>query len=181
MGPAHWGLPGRPDRPAPRLQGHINTRAETIHTRPSFRDAFAHRRCVIPADGFYEWTGPKDHRLPIWFHPSQGIVAFAALFGEHVDPRSGEVQLRFSIVTTAANARVATAHDRMPVILAAPAIARWLAPAEPRELDDLRKLLVPASDDLLLATEVSSRANHVAHDDPACIVETPHPRQESLF
>jgi putative SOS response-associated peptidase YedK len=182
MVPAHWGLPGPADRPAPRGCGHINARAETIHTRPAFREAFRHRRCVIPADGFYEWTGPKDHRLPIWFHPDHRVIALAGIYAEHVDRHTGEVQLRFSIVTTEANARVAAAHDRMPVILPKDAIGPWIEPAATdAELTALRDLLRPAPEDLLIATEVSSRVNSVRYDDPACIAATPHPRQESLF
>jgi putative SOS response-associated peptidase YedK len=180
--PARWGLPGPADRPASRPQGHINARAETIHTRPAFRSAFEHHRCVVPADGFFEWTGPKDNRLPIWFHAPHGVLALAGLFAEHVDATTGEVQHRFTLVTTAANALVAPTHDRMPVILAAADIGRWIDPTvSATHLDALRDLLRPAPPSWLVATEVSARVNHVAHDDPACIAPFRHPRQESLF
>jgi putative SOS response-associated peptidase YedK len=178
--PATWGLPGTH---AQRPEGHINARSETAHARPAFRDAFVAGRCVIPADGFYEWTGPKDHRLPVWYHAPSGVIALAGLFTEHVDPRTGEVSSRFAILTTAANDLVAPVHDRMPVILDRGAVGEWLRPIDPAHpsIDRLRALLVPAPPDALVATEVSSRANHVAHDDPACVVPSPHPRQTSLF
>ena len=179
MRPATWGLPGPPGRPAPNPTGHINARAETLHVRPAFVQALHERRCIIPADGFYEWTGPKDHRLPIWFHPAEGILAFAGLWGEHVDAGTGEVTMRFSIITTAANDRVGPAHDRMPVILPPGSLTGWLDPKA--SVDAVRALLRPAAEELLEATEVSARVNKVANDDPACIVPTPHPRQQTLF
>ncbi len=179
MRPASWGLPGPAGNPAPSPTGHINARAETLHVRPAFVEALHERRCIVPADGFYEWTGPKDHRLPIWFHPADGILAFAGLWGEYVDDHTGEVTMRFTIVTTAANDRVAPVHDRMPVILAADARAAWLDPTT--TVDAAQALLRPAPAALLEATEVSARVNRVANDDAACIVPTPHPRQQTLF
>lgn len=181
--PATWGLPGSSAR---RPEGHINARSETAHARPAFRDAFHATiggRCAIAADGFYEWTGPKDHRLPIWYHAPSGVLALAGLFAEHVDPRTGEVQRRFAILTTAASELVAPVHDRMPVILPGDALAQWLRPLDPAHpsIEPLRALLIAAPADVLVATEVSSRANHVAHDDPACIAPSPHPHQTSLF
>ena len=177
---ATWGFPGGAAR---RPEGHINARSETAHARPAFRDAFMRGRCAIPADGFYEWTGPKDHRLPVWYHAPSGVIALAGLFTEHVDPRTGEVESRFAILTTAASELVAPVHDRMPVILSSDALAQWLRPIDPDHpsIDHLRALLRPAPADALVATEVSSRANHVAHDDPACIAPFPHPHQIALF
>lgn len=184
MLPATWGLPRR-DGAGGRPEGHINARAETAHVRPAFRDAFVRGRCVIPSDGFYEWTGPRDRRLPLWYHPPEGLIALAGLFAEHVLPHTGEVQRRFAILTTEANALVAPVHDRMPVILSPADVDAWLRPCSPADLEAeqarLRALLRPAPEDLLVATEVSARVNKVAHDDPACIVPTRHPHQASLF
>lgn len=180
--PATWGLPG--DH-ASRPQGHINARSETAHARPAFRDAFRNGRCAIPADGFYEWVGPRDRRLPVWYHAPSGVIALAGLYTERVDSSTGEVTLRFAILTTAANELVAPVHDRMPVILSPDALARWLRPIRSTDaidpIDELRALLEPAPDDVLVATEVSSRANSVAHDDPACVAPSAHPHQTSLF
>lgn len=183
MQSAIWGMPGRDDE---RL--HINARSETVHTKPAFRDALFGARCLVAADGFYEWSGPSNHRLPVWFHrPGTALLTFAGIYRDVVDAHTGEVQRRFAILTTQASGPVAAVHDRMPVILDAPACARWLAPPPrdvhtwPAVLQRLAPVLAPAPDDLLLATECSDRANKVGNDDPSCIVAHRHPRQQTLF
>jgi len=164
--PGVWGLPspwGADRRPG----GLINARAETAATLPSFREAFAHGRCGVLADGFFEWTGPKARRQPLWFRRrDRAPLVLAAVSREHVDPDTGEVTRRFAILTTRANATLAPHHDRMPVIVPLPGLARWLAPARPGALADM---LAPAPDDLLSTTSVSTRVNSVRHDDPACV------------
>jgi putative SOS response-associated peptidase YedK len=180
--PARWGL-GRPGRGGPLL---INARSETAHVLDSFREAFARRRCVIPADGFYEWKGGGETRQPFWLHPPDGrLLLFAGLYDEGPD---GEV--RFTVLTTTANRVVAALHDRMPVILAPPggaqdgaagagapdAVARWLR-------DGPRDLLRPAPEGALVATPVSRRVNSVKNDDPACLLpeaEGSHPQDRQL-
>lgn len=164
--PAVWGLPnlfGQDKRPG----GMINARAETAANLPSFRDAFARGRCGVVADGFFEWTGPKSRRLPLWFRRRDGEpLVLAAISREQVDPETGEVTRHFAILTTRANATLAPHHDRMPVILPVPALERWLAAARPAALADL---LAPAPDDLLSTTPVSPRVNNARNDDPGCI------------
>jgi putative SOS response-associated peptidase YedK len=95
----------------------INARAETVDKLPSFSEAFEKRRCVVPADGFYEWRGTKAMRESLWIHPADGgLLLFADLY-EAWQPRRGEWQTTFTILTTAANRLLESIHNRMPVIL----------------------------------------------------------------
>ncbi|MEM6994598.1 MAG: SOS response-associated peptidase [Myxococcota bacterium] len=183
MQPAQWGMPGVDDD-----RFHINARAETVHVKPAFRDALYGGRCLVAADGFYEWTGDAKQRLPIWFHrPDRALMVFAGLYRDVVDRKTGEVTRRFTILTTRPNDLVAPVHDRMPVILDAEAWQPWLAPPPadvhtwPGFFDRIRPLLSPLPEAALVGTEVSDRANRVAHDDPRCIAPFRHPKQQSLF
>ena len=164
---------------------HINARAETVATRPAFKDTLEHRRCLVPADGFYEWAdrpggGP---RIPHWIHHKRGgVLAFAGL-RERWRARSAEgaesEPLRtFTIITTAPNGAVAPLHDRMPVVLPPAAWDAWLDPETPTS--GALALLVPAPEDLLEAHAVSTRVNRIEHDDPACIAPVVHRGPELL-
>src|SRR5439155_12231362 len=146
---------------------NINACAETIQTAPSFREAFKVRRCVIPADGFFEWTGQKEARQPIWFHrPDGGLIYFAGLH-ESWRPAPGEKERTFTIITTTPNLLIEPIHNRMPVILDDAAIDDWLyARSSESSLIDL---LRPAREDLLVGTPVSTRVNSVKNDDPDCL------------
>jgi putative SOS response-associated peptidase YedK len=105
---------------------NINARAETVQTLPTFREAFKKRRCVIPADGFFEWTGPKTARQPIWYHRADGkLIYFAGLY-ESWRPAPGEKERTFTIITTTPDSLVKPVHNRMPVILDDEAIDDWL-------------------------------------------------------
>jgi putative SOS response-associated peptidase YedK len=146
---ARWGLMAK-ERPV------INARAETVAERPLFREAFRQRRCLIPADGFFEWTGPSSARRPIWFHSQRGLLLFGGIF-EIDDPP------RFVILTTSPNGQVKAIHDRMPLIIDRADAQSWL------EATDVSSLLRPAPDTMLTATPVSQRVNSVANDDPDCI------------
>ncbi len=166
--PATWGLVNSWARDAKRAAQQINARAETLTTKPAFREAFAQRRCVVPADGFFEWTGPKTARQPLWFHrPESGLLLFAGLY-EYWQPEPRLWQRTFTIVTTEANRVVGAVHDRMPVILPEDLVDGWLDPRK-EDTEKLRGLLVPARDDLLVATPVSPRANSVKNDDPSVL------------
>ena len=114
--------------------------------------------------------GAKNARQPIWFHrPDSGLLLFAGLY-ESWQPKPGEWERTFTIVTTDANDVVSRVHDRMPVILREETVDAWLLPrGEPGALHDL---LVPAPESWLIATPVSSRANSVKNDDAAILVET---------
>lgn len=164
LAPAHWGFV------VDRRPIVINARAETAAERPLFREALAHRRCVVPTDGFYEWQGEKNDRRPIWFHaPDGGLVMMAGLYQV-----SAERLVTFAILTTSANRVVRAAHDRMPVVLPRDRVSTWLArPAV--------ELLVPAADDALAPREVGPRVNRVENDDPECLAPPTPPKQLRLI
>jgi putative SOS response-associated peptidase YedK len=155
----------------------INARAETMAERPAFRDAFESRRCLILADGFYEWSGGVPH----WITRRGGEpFAFAGLWASWRPKHAGrEVEpLRScSIVTTAAAGPVRSLHDRMPVILAGPEQeALWIDPATPA--DELHALTrTPAASELSFRP-VSRAVNDARHDEPDCLDP---PEQGSLF
>jgi putative SOS response-associated peptidase YedK len=163
--PATWGLVRSGSKDASMAAKCINARSETIETRPAFRDAFQKRRCVVPADGFFEWTGPKTARQPTWFHREDSqLLLFAGLY-EAWQKEQGEWETTFTILTTSANAVLESYHDRMPVILADLDADDWMDPRAPSPRA-LKRLLVPASDDLLIATPVSPEVNNVDNDSP---------------
>jgi putative SOS response-associated peptidase YedK len=163
--PATWGLVRSGSKDSSMAAKTINARSETIETRGAFRDAFHKRRCVVPADGFFEWTGPKTARQPTWFHREDSrLILFAGLY-EAWQRERGVWETTFTILTTAANALLESYHDRMPVILADRDADDWM---DPRAADALalKRLLVPAPDDLLVATPVSPDVNNVDNDSP---------------
>ena len=163
--PARWGLVKSGAKDASMASKCINARSETVEARPAFRDAFRKRRCIVPADGFFEWTGPKSARQPARFHCEDSrLVLFAGLY-EAWQKEQGVWETTFTIITTAANAVVATYHDRMPVILADRDADDWMDPRAPDPLA-LKRLLVPAPADLLIATLVSPKINNVRNDSP---------------
>ena len=168
---ATWGLVNWWEPSRREGAKHINARAETLESRRTYRDAFQATRCIVPADGFFEWVGADRSRRPFWFHrPDRGVFAFAGLYVAARLPHEAAPLTTFSIVTTTANATVAPIHDRMPVILEDDAaIEEWLYPRQ--GADRLRALLRQASPGFLQPTAVSTRVNSVAHDDPACLEE----------
>jgi putative SOS response-associated peptidase YedK len=178
---ATWGLVNAWDSDRSGAARKINARSETIEERLSYRSAFRTTRCIIPADGFYEWTGKRDSRRPFWFH--HGDDSLLMFGGLYVEARlSGETEpiTTFTIVTTDASGLVGQIHDRMPVILADDqAVEEWLAPSQ--QPDRLRALLRPAPEDSLVARAVSRRVNSVAVDDPACLLEAESETQGALI
>ena len=178
---ATWGLVNWWEKERRAGAKHINVRAESIDSTRVSREAFQTGRCVIPADGFFEWTGDAKSRRPFWFHrPDDGVFAFAGL---QVSSRiSGEAapMRTFTIVTTSANPLVANIHDRMPVILPdSDAIDAWLHADEP--VDRLKALLRPVDESFLVACPVSQRVNSVKYDDPECLEEAEPETQGSLL
>jgi putative SOS response-associated peptidase YedK len=171
--PAMWGLVNSWAKDKKRAAQQINARAETLESRPGFKDAFRKRRCVVPADGFFEWVGTKNTRQPIWFHrPDSGLLLFAGLY-ESWQPKPGEWERTFTIVTTDANEIVGRVHDRMPVILSDEKADAWMLPSG--DVGSLQRFLVPSPDKLLIATAVSPRANSVKNDDPDVLEEAAGP------
>jgi putative SOS response-associated peptidase YedK len=168
--PARWGLVNRWAKDASQAARCINARAESVEARPAFRDAFRKRRCVIPADGFFEWTGPKTARRPIWFHRSDGgLLLFAGLY-EAWQKEPGTWETTFTIITTAANATMTPYHDRMPVILPDVSADDWMNPLCADALA-LKPMLAPAADDLLITTPVSAKLNSPKFDAPELLEE----------
>ena len=152
----------------------INARSETAHTNGLFRGALRRRRCVVPADGFYEWKKLPEGRFPFRFcRPDRRPFGMAALYSEWVSP-DGVVVPSTTVLTTTPNVVVSPLHDRMPVILDGSAIARWLD-ASITEPDALRELLKPAADDFLCGYPVSRLVNSVRNDVAACIEPGEHP------
>lgn len=160
-----WGLvpQGAPETD----RGHINARSETAWQKPSFRDAFAHRRCLIPATGFYEWqrTGAKKRRPWLFSLASNRPFAFAGLW--EPGPREG-ASPTCAILTTEPNDITRPVHDRMPVILPPDGYARWLDP-QAGDAVALRPLLVPFPASAMAARAVSTAVNNARFDDPACL------------
>jgi putative SOS response-associated peptidase YedK len=160
-----WGLIPEHTNPNTFDRLLINARAETVADAPAFRDAFETHRCLILADGFYEWRAEETGKNPVWItRPDREPFAFAGLWAE-AKRGDGSALHSCAIVTCEPGEVVAPIHDRMPVILEHEAEARWLDPdAVPAELLDL---LVPTDD--LVVTEVSDAVNDVRQDGPALI------------
>lgn len=155
----------------------INARAESAASRPAFRSAMASRRCLVPADGFFEWRREGKRRVPFWIRRADHrAMAMAGLWERWKDPATDDWLLSFTILTTPANDQVAGIHDRMPLALDQEDWERWLDPGLGAEAV-AALLKAPAAE--LEVTGVSSRVNKVSNDDPACL--EPADRQGELF
>lgn len=166
----HWGLIPHWAKERAVAYTMINAKAETVATKPAFRRAFARRRCIIPADGFFEWKKrPGEKRKqPYFIRRRDGDpLAFAGLWEWWQDPdgAEGEGIRSCTIITTGANALVAPIHDRMPVVLPREAWDAWLAP-DNDDVEGLGRLLVPAPADLFEAYPVSARVNNPRNKGP---------------
>ncbi len=163
-GRLRWGLLPGPWATKRGQRPLINARAETVASQPAFKESFARRRCLIPADGFYEWRRDPGGKRPIWFSPPGGeLFAFAGIWAR-LEPEDGEPVTSCALLTCAPNAVVGAVHDRMPVVLSREAERAWVDPgAEP---GDLLPLLVPAPEELLVAREVGDAVNDVREDGP---------------
>ena len=161
----------------------INARSETAATLPAFRDALKSRRCLVPADGFYEWQRTNGQKQPYCFEVSDGeLFAFAGLWERWKDP-CGEWVRSFSILTTTPNAVTSLVHDRMPVILDRADYDLWLDPAM-TNVEEVTDILRPYRADLMRSYPVSPRLNHIANDDAECSAPlqlTQHQSQSRLF
>ncbi len=145
----------------------INARSETAAEKPSFRDSFRFRRCLVVADGFYEWKPEGRGKQPYWIHREDGrTFAFAGLWDRWSGGEGAAVE-SCTILTTAANEALRPLHDRMPVILEPGSYDTWLDPDAPAW--ELEPLLAPAPADLLAFHPVSTLVNRVENDDPVCI------------
>jgi putative SOS response-associated peptidase YedK len=168
LAPMRWGLiPGWASAPAVGA-GMINARAETVAEKPAFRTAFIWRRCLIPADGFYEWQHTDGQKQPFFFQlHGQQPFAFAGLW-ETWYGADGTVIQSCTLLTTEANGVLRPIHARMPVILQPEDYARWLDPAL-RQPDPLLTLLRPYPEAGMQVYPVSTHVNRATNDDPQCI------------
>jgi len=145
----------------------INARAETVAAKPAFREAIRKRRCLIPADGFYEWLKNGKVKTPFCFTMADdSIFAFAGIWDSWRNPEGKAIET-CSIITTTPNALLIDIHDRMPVILPDDAYDLWLDPGFQKP-DAICDLLKPFDPNLMRRYEVSNRVNLVKNDDPAC-------------
>ena len=166
LGAFRWGLvPWFAEDPGGGAK-MINARAETVADKPAFRRALERRRCLVPADGFYEWLRTGKERLPHLFTAADGtVLAFAGLWEvwRPKDDPDAEPLRTCTIITTRANGMMRPIHDRMPVVLPPEAWDRWLDRA-PARAADLADLLGPPPDDLLVRRPVSKRVNNVKNE-----------------
>ena len=166
---AKWGLINSWAKDAKRAGRQINARCETLASSRVWKPAFQKRRCAIPADGWFEWTGPKNKRQPHWIHrPDAEPFLFAGLY-ERWTPRDGGDDATpittFTIITTDANEQLASIHNRMPVVLPNDRLEAWLDPRV-SDLEQLQPLLTSAPDDAFISVAVSPRVNSVRNDNP---------------
>lgn len=167
---ARWGLRPRWLREPAKPQ--INARAETAAVKPFFREAFARTRCLLVADGWYEWRAEAGVKQPYFFHFADdrsftlgGLwTAWSDAAGDHAT---------CAILTTRPNALAARVHDRMPVLVEMAERLRWLDPATPRELIEANCASYPGGD--LVVHPVSTRVNAPRHDDPECVAPVGRP------
>ena len=164
-----WGLVPHWTKDPARGARLINARAESVTVKAAFRGAFHKRRCLIPADGFYEWDRQGEEKRPYYFsHPDGVVLAFGGLWESWQAP-DGSLLRTVCVLTTAANAQVAPIHDRMPLLLAPSVWATWLeGPAAVAQ-----ELLWPVPDTALRAWPVSPRVNRVQEEGEELIVPWP--------
>jgi putative SOS response-associated peptidase YedK len=162
----------------------INARLETAAEKPTFRQSFKNRRCLIPANGFYEWHRAEAVKQPYHFHlPDHGLVAFAGLWDRWQAP-DGSVIDSCAMLTKEANAVMAPIHHRVPVFVGPAQFGTWLDPRE--EHDEVIRLALESTvADRLVATPVSKRVNQVVNDDASLLAEErvveAAPRELTLF
>ena len=176
-----WGLIPSWEKASTNARRHFNARSETAAEKPSFRAAFKKRRCVILADGFYEWAIQGKTKLP--FHMTRadaGLLWFAGLW-EPGDKDNGQGN-SCTILTTSANDFMAPLHHRMPVILQQSDVPNWIDETS-QDIHRLQALLRPCGEDVLIKRQVSQHVNDARHQGAECLSgpPAPPPRQQSLF
>jgi putative SOS response-associated peptidase YedK len=147
----------------------INARCETVAEKPAFKTSYRRRRCLVPADGYYEWhTTRQGLKQPYYIHRKDSqMIAMAGIWSDWMSPDGSELDT-MAILTTEANAALKSLHHRMPVMIQESDFNLWLDPAIERDAA-IDALLVPAAEDLLEAYPVSTRVNRVGVDEPSLI------------
>jgi putative SOS response-associated peptidase YedK len=162
-----WGLIPSWAKDASGAARMINARSETAATKPAFRDPLRYRRCIVPADGFYEWKRSGTTKQPFCFEVDGGeLFAFAGIWERWKDP-SGMTLETCSILTTTPNAVTAAVHDRMPVILHPDNYDLWLDPGM-KDVGAAAEMLKPYDANAMSCYAISTRINHVANDNAEC-------------
>jgi len=146
----------------------INARSETLAQKPSFRSAFKKRRCLIAADGFYEWKHSESTKQPYYAHlKDNSVFGFAGLWESWNSPEGSTVE-SCTIITTSPNELIGEIHDRMPVILHPEQYETWLQDSTPEQ--SLQQLLRPFPAEEMEASRVSSEVNNPKNDSPVCLL-----------
>lgn len=161
-----WGLVPRWAKDPKRTTTLNNARGETVAQKPSFREAYRKRRCLVPANGFYEWKRIETRKQPYYVTPADGELFALAGLWERWDGPEGSLET-CAIVTTAANAPMESIHDRMPVIVAPQDHARWLDCAVGNDVADL---LLPCPPESIRLRAVSTAVNQARNDSPELIL-----------
>jgi len=175
-----WGLIPSWAKDASVASRMINARSETAGAKPAFRDPLTNRRCLIPADGFYEWQRTGKVKQPYCFEVNDGeLFAFAGIWDRWTDPNRNTVET-CSILTTSPNAVTSAVHDRMPVILDPDSYDIWLDPGM-RDVTTAFELLKPYDAQFMRCYPISTRINHVANDDEECSAPVELPQIQSLL
>lgn len=152
----------------------INARGETIADKPTFRHAFRRRRCLVPADGFYEWRSEKGVRQPYLIRPrAEGVFALAGLWETAVDPDGGEIDTA-AIITTEAGPDIAPLHRREPVVIGREDYARWLDPDETSAAAAAALISAPAKN-FWVFHRVSTAVNNARNEGEALALDTGQP------
>ena len=166
--PARWGLVNSWARDAKRAARQINARSETVADSGAYARPFKRQRCLVPADGWYEWSGPKSQRQPHWIHRAdREPFVFAGLY-DVWHPEPDRPAATFTILTMEATEALASIYPRMPVVLPPDRQEAWLDSGN-QEKDSVLALLALPPDDSFITMPVSSRVNAVKHDDPTLL------------
>lgn len=164
--PMRWGLVPRWAKDRSIGSRMINARGETVAEKPAFRTAFRERRCLVPADGFYEWRSTDGGKQPYFIHRADhSPLVMAGLWETWRDPNGRESLQTFTILTTRANRFLAPLHDRMPVFIDPDRFDAWLSRGAIDETS-WQDLMCPVADDVLAMHPVSTRVNSPTHDEP---------------
>lgn len=175
LGELEWGfLPSWKEEPSGAF---INARAESVATKSSFREAFRRRRCLAPADGFYEWRPEGGGKVPYWIHPREPrLISFAGIWESWKRP-GHEPRHTFAILTTDANSEVSEVHDRMPVLIGPEQREAWLDRST--AVERLQSMLGSAPDGSFELRRVSTRVNRPDDDDPGLVEAVEEGRSET--
>ena len=174
-----WGLLPAWVKDPTKVQQPINAKAETAAEKPMFRDPFKRRRCLVPADGFYEWKQDEGHKQPVYIHMKDGEpFAFAGLW-ERWEDKDGIVVESCTLLTTEPNDLLAPIHNRMPVILDPKDYEQWLVP-DVQEVSRLKPILRSYPPEQMTYYPVNLRVNNPRNDDALCIEPLPEKRLPNL-